>query len=74
MERSKPCVKCGRLFRLPPTAAPRRCPACTETRCAECGRLFHRDYRKDRKKDAGVYCCKGCYWAARRKGGGGGDL
>ena len=73
-KREKQCTVCGQAFTPAPKSTAMRCPACRISRCTQCGRDFERPHRSDSSKDAGKFCCKGCYWVHRRRGGGGGSV
>jgi hypothetical protein len=63
------CKRCGRLILMRPsdTSHPKVCGSCRVRRCEQCKREFVREYRSDGSKDAGRFCCKGCYWVWRRE-------
>lgn len=64
------CVECGSPVSCPPgRGRPRSlCRECRVKRCKECGSVFERVYRSDKKKDAGVFCSRGCFFTHKRKG------
>lgn len=63
------CLECGSPISCPPgRGRPRSlCHSCRVRKCKECGSLFERVYRSDKKKDAGVFCSRGCFFVHRKK-------
>lgn len=63
------CLECGNPVSCPPgRGRPRSlCRSCRVKRCRECGSVFERVYRSDKKKDAGVFCSRGCFFVHRKK-------
>jgi hypothetical protein len=63
------CLECGSPVSCPPgRGRPRSlCHSCRVRKCKECGSLFDRVYRSDKKKDAGVFCSRGCFFTHRKK-------
>jgi hypothetical protein len=63
------CLDCGNPVSCPPgRGRPRSlCHSCRVKKCKECGSVFERVYRSDKKKDAGVFCSRGCFFVHRRK-------
>lgn len=63
------CLECGSAITCPPgRGRPRSlCDSCRTKKCKECGNTFVRVYRSDKKKDAGVFCSRGCFFVNRKK-------
>jgi hypothetical protein len=63
------CLECGSPVSCPPgRGRPRSlCHSCRVRKCKECGSSFERIYRSDKKKDAGVFCSRGCFFTHRKK-------
>jgi len=63
------CLECGSMISCPPGRGrpPSLCESCRTRKCKECGNTFIRVYRSDKKKDAGVFCSRGCFFVNRKK-------
>lgn len=64
------CNKCGEGFtpRCLTGPAPETCYSCRSRTCPECGKSFERKPKKDKAKDAGIFCSRKCSGKSKRSG------
>lgn len=64
------CKKCGEGFtpRCPTGPAPETCYSCRSRICPECGKGFERKPKKDKAKDAGIFCSRKCSGKCKKSG------
>lgn len=64
------CSKCGEGFtpRCPTGPAPETCYSCRSRVCPECGKRFERKLKKDKSKDAGIFCSRKCSGKCKQSG------
>jgi len=64
------CNKCGEGFtpRCQTGPAPKTCYSCRSRVCPECGKRFKRKPKKDKSKDAGIFCSRKCSGKCKQSG------